>query len=72
MSDEAVLAELKALWEKNWPTETPREPQYPLGEIPLTDYLRTWTRRQPEVPAFIYYGAETSYAELDRLSDAFA
>ena len=42
------------------------------GEKPLHEYLRAHARRQPDHPAFIWYGRRISYAELDRTSDAFA
>ncbi|HEX2942875.1 MAG TPA: AMP-binding protein, partial [Rhodopila sp.] len=67
-----VLDELRALWDRNWPAGVPRQPHYPFGDIALSDYLREWARRQPDVPAFIFYGTRISYAELDRLSDSFA
>ena len=73
MTSEAdILAQLQALWDRNWPRDAARAPAYPFGEIPLSDYLREWARRQPDVPAFVFYGTAISYAELDRLSDAFA
>lgn len=72
MEEVAILSTLHALWEKNWPPTVPRTPRYPFGEIPLSDYLREWAQRQPDVPAVVFYGTEISYAELDRLSDGFA
>ncbi len=66
------LARLKALWSAAWPAGMPREPRYPHGEIPLSEYLRIWARVQPEKPAYIFYGRELSYGELDELSDRFA
>ncbi|MBI5260075.1 MAG: AMP-binding protein [Burkholderiales bacterium] len=41
-------------------------------DAPLHEYLRAHARRQPAKPAFLWYGAALSYAELDRASDAFA
>lgn len=72
MDEAAILSTLHALWERNWPPTVPRTLQYPLGEIPLSDCLREWARRQPDVPAVVFYGTEISYAELDWLSDRFA
>ena len=72
MDEAAILSTLRALWEENWPPTVPRAAHYPFGETPLSDYLREWARRQPEVPAVVFYGTEISYAELDRLSDCFA
>lgn len=72
LSEEAYLATLERLWEQAWPKGLARDITYPQGEVPLTEYLRAWARQQPEKPAIIYYGAATSYAELDRQSDRFA
>jgi len=47
-------------------------PQYRQQEKPLHEYLRQHAREQPDKAAYIWYGAEISYAELDRLSDACA
>lgn len=45
---------------------------YPFGEQPLHEYLREHARRDPEKAALIWYGRNIGYAELDRMSDAFA
>ncbi|MBC7583884.1 AMP-binding protein [Tardiphaga sp. vice352] len=66
------LAALHDLWDKAWPERTPRKPQYPHGEIPLTEYLRAWAKTRPDHPAVIFYGHVTTYAELDAQSDRFA
>ena len=50
----------------------PHEPQYPHGEVALSEYLRAWAKRQPNHSAVIFYGNVLSYAELDRRSDRFA
>lgn len=39
---------------------------------PLHEVLRAHARRQPGKPAFLWYGAPVSYADIDRASDAFA
>ncbi len=71
--DEAsYLAYVRKLHDKVWPADVPRQPHYPLGEKPLTAYLRTWAETQPDKAAIKFYGAETSYRDLDRLSDNFA
>lgn len=66
------LARLHELWAKAWPKGTPNKPQYPHGEVALTEYLRIWARSQPQKPAVIFYGHVTSYADLDKQSDRFA
>jgi long-chain acyl-CoA synthetase len=42
MNEHEYLAHLRALWARAWPADTPREPHYPLGQRPLTAYLREW------------------------------
>ena len=72
LSEKEYLDQLRALWSKAWPKGTPRTPQYPHGEIALSEYLRTWAEKQPERPAVIFYGNVLTYADLDRQSDRFA
>jgi long-chain acyl-CoA synthetase len=66
------LATLHALWDKAWPKGVSRTPQYPHGEIALTEYLRAWAKRRPDHAAVIFYGHVTTFAELDAQSDRFA
>ena len=73
LADEtSYLAYVRNIQGQSWPTEVPRKPVYPLGERPITEYLRDWARRTPAKAAINFYGRETSYAELNRLSDRFA
>lgn len=72
IAEAEYLDRLRALWRKNWPAEIAREPLYPFGEIPLSEYLRERARRTPDKPAIIFYGSVMTYGELDRLSDRFA
>jgi long-chain acyl-CoA synthetase len=72
ISEDQYLETLRRLHHKAWPKELAREIVYLHGEKPLTDYLRIWARLQPEKPAVIFYGAVTTYGELDRQSDRFA
>lgn len=72
LDEAAYHRQLASLWAARWPAQVPREPHYPLGQIPLTGYLREWARRMPEKAAVHFYGRDVSWAELDRLSDAFA
>ncbi|MEA2860007.1 MAG: long-chain acyl-CoA synthetase, partial [Methylobacteriaceae bacterium] len=59
ISEDEYLKTLRRLHHKAWPKELAREIVYLHGEKPLTDYLRTWARLQPEKPAVIFYGAVT-------------
>jgi len=70
--NDPLVRELAELQQRHWPAGIPREPVYPFGEIPLSDYLRRWAVQQPDKPAVIFYGATTTYAELDTLSDRCA
>jgi fatty-acyl-CoA synthase len=72
IEEAAYLADLHQRVQKAWPAGLAREIRYPHGERPLTDYLRIWGRTRADKPAVIFYGAVTSYVELDRQSDRFA
>jgi long-chain acyl-CoA synthetase len=72
INEDQYLVTLRGLHRKAWPKDLAREIVYPHGEKPLTDYLRTWARLQPDKPAVIFYGAVTTYGDLDRQSDRFA
>jgi len=72
MNERDYLSKLEALWDKNRPSDLPPEPHYPLGEVPLTEYLRHWAREAPDRPCVIFYGAELTFGQLDDLSDRFA
>lgn len=72
MNEREYLDDLHRKWAHAWPADAPREPQYPLGQRPLTAYLREWARRAPQRPAVHFYGRTLSYGELNRLSDRCA
>src|ERR1700677_1218258 len=66
------LAHLHQIQDQSWPIDVPRQPVYPLGERPITEYLKEWARRTPTKTAINFYGRETTYAELNHLSDRVA
>lgn len=72
MSEQAYLQRLAKLQQAVWPQGHAREPQYPLGQRPLTHYLKHWAQSTSDKPAVRFYGHDLSYAELDELSDRFA
>jgi len=72
MDRQTYLDELEKLWKDNWPAGMPRAVEYPLGEIPMTGYLRKQARQMPDKACIIYYGAEMTFAQLDDYSDRFA
>ena len=53
-------------------SDTMETAQIPAPDLPLHEYLRAHASRQPDKPAYLWYGQAISYAELDRASDAFA
>lgn len=72
LSEKEYMEQLHALWKKTWPKGIARTPQYPHGEVALTEYLRAWAKQRPRRPAVIFYGHVTTYADLDQQSDRFA
>ncbi|RCW67552.1 AMP-binding protein [Pseudorhodoferax soli] len=72
MTQDEYLRDVAQLQQRHWPADIPRAPAYRFGEVPMTEYLRRWAALQPDKPAFIYYGAELSYRQLDQQSDALA
>lgn len=72
IDEDTYLAHLRALHRRAWPKDVGTQIVYPHGEQPLTGYLQTWARVQPDKPAVIFYGGVTTHAELDAASDRFA
>ncbi len=72
LSEEEYLAKLHELWAARWPEGAKREPYYPFGEIPLTEYLTRWAEQEPDKVAYIFYGNEITYRQLDEASNQFA
>lgn len=72
ISEADYLADLRRRWQAAWPSGAPTTPQYPLGRIPLSEMLRHWGSTRPDQPAVIFYGHQTTYAELDAQSDRCA
>lgn len=72
LTEDAYVERVRALVAARWPEGVPREPQYPFGEIPLTEYVTRWAQSAPDHVVFDFYGREITFAELDRQSDRFA
>jgi long-chain acyl-CoA synthetase len=72
MQEHEYLSSLRNLQLAAWPKGAPTEAVYPLGEQPVTEYLRHWAKASPQKTAIHFYGYQLSYAELDDLSDRFA
>ncbi len=72
MNETDYLARLSELRAQRWPTGVPKQPSYPFGEQPMSEYLRRWARTLPEKPAIEFYGHTITFAELDEQSERFA
>jgi acyl-CoA synthetase (AMP-forming)/AMP-acid ligase II len=72
MNDQEYIEWYDRLVKSAWPEGFPDEPEYRLGKVPLTEYLRDNARENPDRPILIYYGSEITYQQLDELSDRFA
>jgi len=72
MDEREYFGRLNQLWEKNWPPGLPKEPDYPFGQILLSEYLRKWAQKTPDRPCLFYYGTQLTFGELDDLSDRVA
>lgn len=72
MNEALYLEELKVLWDKAWPLNIPRLPEYPKGKKPLNEYLTQWAQEQPNKLALCFYGNDITYQELNELSTRFA
>ena len=72
MHERDYLEHLRELQLAAWPAGHASEPQYPLGQRPLTHYLQHWAQTVPDKPAVRFYGHDLTYAELDELSSRFA
>lgn len=57
-------------WFKSWPKGVPKSIEYP--NLSLGEVLKETARTYPEKTAIIYFGARTTYRELDQLVDKFA
>jgi long-chain acyl-CoA synthetase len=57
-------------WFKLWPANVPKSIEYP--RVPLQELLEASARNFPEKTAIVYGKQETTYAELDSLSNQFA
>ncbi|MGH6773357.1 AMP-binding protein [Brucella tritici] len=71
-AEEAYLAQLHALWRKNWPAQLRAAPQDPMPGLDLPQRVAEWARLKPEQTAIWFYGRSFTYAELFDLSERFA
>ncbi|MDA8385518.1 MAG: AMP-binding protein, partial [Actinomycetota bacterium] len=66
------LADIARRVTSSWPSGLDSEISYPLGEVPITTYLRRRAALAPEEIAISFYGYDMTFAELDEQSDRFA
>ena len=72
MDEQTYLEHLQELWQKNWPDHLRKAPEYPFGEILITEYLQRWAVQHPDKSCLIYYGRNITFKELDDWSNRFA
>lgn len=66
------MQSIKEISLKSWPPGVPTEAQYPLGKVPLAEYLKMRAQEHPDKPAIIFYGRTITYRELDETSNCLA
>jgi len=66
------MQSIKEISLKSWPPGVPTEAQYPLGKVPLAEYLKMRAKEHPDKPAIIFYGHTITYRELDEASNRVA
>ncbi|WP_203218930.1 AMP-binding protein [Geoglobus acetivorans] len=73
MKENEYFELLREKWSKIWPHPSlPEEPVYPLGKVPIHEYLEIYAEKVPSKDYLIYYGRRISYGEMDDLSSRFA
>lgn len=70
--EEVYLAQLHALWRKNWPEQLRDTPQDPMPGLDLPQRVAEWARLKPEQTAIWFYGRSFTYTDLFDLSERFA
>jgi long-chain acyl-CoA synthetase len=63
---------MERVWLKNWPKNVPEQLTYRNGEKPLHEYLCDHAQTSPEKTAYIFYGQEITWKQLDQYSDRLA
>ncbi len=66
------MQSVKEISLKSWPPGVPTEAQYPLGKVPLAEYLKMRAQEHPDKPVIIFYGRTVTYRELDEASNCLA
>ncbi len=72
MRERDYLERLKDLQNRAWPAGKPTQPEYPLGQRPLNEYLDHWAATRGDKTSIHFYGHDLSYAELAEQSNRFA
>lgn len=63
---------MERIWMKSWPKGVSTTLQYRLGEKPLHEYVQANAAQFPGKAAYIFYGREVTWGELDESIKRFA
>ncbi len=63
---------MKNVWMQNWPEDVPKELTYRLGKKPLHEYVEDHAINRPDEVAYIYYGNEITWKDINDASNQFA
>ncbi len=61
---------MERLWHRHWPTDVPKSIDYP--RIPVERMLRQTAEAHGDTVATVFYGARSTYREIDETADRFA
>lgn len=64
---------MERIWlHKSWPRDIPQQLTYRRGLKPLHEYLRANAADVPDKTAYVFYGREITWGQLDRYTDSIA
>ncbi|MDA8209545.1 MAG: AMP-binding protein [Actinomycetota bacterium] len=72
IEESEYLADIARRVQSSWPSGIESEVVYPLGEVPVSTYLRRRAVESPDAIAVSFYGYDMTFGQLDEQSDRFA
>lgn len=67
-----MVKSVKSVLRKSWPKDLPKTLTYRLGEKPLHEYLENNARQRPMDTAYVYYGNEITWKQLNDYTNRLA